>query len=155
MPWVEGGKRILEDHLHAPPQRTELLVVEVRDVLAVEEHLAAGRLVEAQDRAADRRLAAARLADQAERLAAADLERDAVDGLDVADVAVEDDPALDREVELQVLELDQGAVLAHDDDDRPRSSCHSSSGTGLKHATACPGSISTSGGTSSRDWSTS
>ena len=65
----------------------------MRDVLAVEEDLA-GRLVEAQDGAAHGRLAATRFADQAERLAAANLERDAVDGLDVADVAVEDDPLL-------------------------------------------------------------
>ena len=42
-----------------------------RDVLAVEDDPARGRLVEAEDRAPDRRLAAARLADQPERLAAA------------------------------------------------------------------------------------
>src|SRR5215218_7076315 len=97
----------------------------MRDVLAVEDHLALGRLVEAQNRAADRRLAAARLADQAERLAAADLERDAVDGLDVAHVTVEDDPALDREVELEALELDQRAVSTHEATTASRSSCHS------------------------------
>jgi hypothetical protein len=51
--------------------------------------------------------------DSAERLAAADLEADVVDRLDVADVAVEDDPALDRKPDLQVLDLDKIAVHAH------------------------------------------
>ena len=45
--------------------------------------------------------------DEPERLAAPDLERDAVDRLDVADVAVEHDAALDREPDLQVLDLDE------------------------------------------------
>ena len=62
----------------------------------------------------DGRLPAAGLADQAERLAAVDLERHAVDGADVPDVAVEDDAALDREPDLEVLELDQ----------RPRRAAH-------------------------------
>ena len=103
---------------------------------------AAGRLVEAQDRPADRRLAAARLADEAERLAALDRQRDAVDRLHVADVAVHDDPAPDREPDLN---LDEGcrrhlgraagrrcgrlnAALATERAAR----CHSSAGTGLK-----------------------
>ena len=57
---------------------------------------------EPEDRAPERRLAATRLADEAERLAALDRQRDVVDGLDVADVAVEHDAALDREVDLEV-----------------------------------------------------
>ena len=107
-------------------------------------------------RAADRRLAAAGLADKAERLAAADLEADVVDRLDVADVAVEDDPALDREPDLEVLDLDKiaRATLTLMAAALPRL-CHSSTGTGLKQATMWPGSISRSCGTSSRDCSTS
>ena len=68
-----------------------------------------GRLVEPEHRPADGRLAAAGLADEAERLAALDRERHAVHGLDVTDVAVEDDPALDREPDLEVVELDERA----------------------------------------------
>ena len=49
----------------------------------------AGRRVEPDDRPAGRALAAARLADQAERLAAAQRERDAVDRPHVADVALD------------------------------------------------------------------
>src|SRR5207253_7921639 len=64
-------------------------------------------LVEAKDRAADRRLAAARLADEPEGLAPADGEADVVDRPDVADVTVEDDAAFDREIELEPVELDE------------------------------------------------
>ena len=106
---VERRERILEDHLHPAAERPQLALAEVRDVLAVEHDRAGGRLVEAQDRAADRRLPAARLADEAERLAAPDRERDVVDRLHVADVAVEHDAALDREPDREVLELDERA----------------------------------------------
>ena len=98
---------ILEDHLHPPAQRPQLALAEVRDVRAVEDDLAAGGLVQAQERAADGRLAASGLADEPERLAALDLERDAVDGLHVADVAVHDDPASDREPDAEVVDLDE------------------------------------------------
>ena len=73
---------------------------ERREVAAVEDDLARGRLDQPEQRPPERRLAAARLADQAERLAAADLEVDAVDGLHVADRAPQE-PLLDREVLLE------------------------------------------------------
>ena len=62
---------------------------QLRDVLAVEDDAPAGRLDEAQQDAADRGLAAAGLADQAERLAAPDREADVVDRPDLADLAVQ------------------------------------------------------------------
>src|SRR5205085_10171197 len=88
VPRVERRERILEDHLHPPTQRAQRVLTEIRDVLAVEDDLAAGRLVETQDRAAHGRLSAAGLADEAERLAALERQRDAVDRAHVADVAV-------------------------------------------------------------------
>ncbi len=77
----------------------------------------------------------------------ADLERDVVDGLDVAHVAIEHDPAPDREVDLELLDLDQ-VVLAAQPAASLRLFCHSSAGTGLKQAMKWPGSISASWGTS-------
>ena len=109
MPRVERRERVLEDHLHPPAQRPQLAVAHVRDVLAVEHDAPVRRPVEAQDRPADRRLPAAGLADEAERLAAADRQRHVVDGAHVADVPIEDEAALDREVELQPVELDERA----------------------------------------------
>ena len=135
VPRVERGERVLEDHLHAPAQRPQLRLAERRDVLPVELDAPGGRLVQADDRPPDRRLPAARLADEPERLAALDRQRDAVDGLDVADVPVEHDPALDREVDLEIVDLDER--LAHATR-RLSGARHSSSGTGLKHATVVP-----------------
>src|SRR4029453_14052142 len=90
-----------------------------------EDDAAVGRLVEAQDRAADRRLSASGLAHEAERLPACDLERDAGDGLDVADVAVEDEAALDREPHPEVVDLDERRAVV----DEVFLFCHSSSHT--------------------------
>ena len=54
------------------------------EVDAVEDDLARRRLEQPQERPPERRLAAAGLADEADRLAAADVEVDAVDRLEVA-----------------------------------------------------------------------
>ena len=129
---VQRGVRILEDHLHPLAQRPQLAFAEVRDVRAVEDDLAAGRLVQAQEGAADRRLAAPGLADEPERLAALDPERDAVDGLHVADVAVHHDSAPDREPDAEVVDLDERIAHAAPPS---RVRCHSSAGTGLKQRT--------------------
>src|SRR5262249_28099130 len=75
-----------------------------------ETDLAAGRRDDAQNRVAERRLAAAALADQAERLAGGDLERHAVDRLDRAAPAAKE-AAADREVHAQVA---HGEERRHD-----------------------------------------
>ena len=67
--------------------------------------LPVGRLDQPQDRAADRGLAAAGLADQRERLAGADRQRHAVDRVDIAGGAAQQ-ALLDREVLLEVLDLE-------------------------------------------------
>jgi hypothetical protein len=77
---VERRVGVLEDHLHPLAQRPHRRVGQARDVLAVEADRAAGRLQQPQHGAAERRLAAARLADQAERLAGRDRQRHVLDG---------------------------------------------------------------------------
>src|SRR5262249_57081487 len=57
-------------------------------------------------------LAAAALADQPERLAALDGERYAVDGVDPADPALQDDPSGDREPGLEVLDFEESFPLS-------------------------------------------
>ena len=110
---VQRRERILEHHLHPPPQRTQLALAELRDVLPVEQDASGGRLVQPQDRPPDGRLAAAGFADEPKRLAALDLERHVVDRTDVADMPVEDDAALDRKPDAEVFQLDEVAVRAH------------------------------------------
>jgi hypothetical protein len=154
---VERRERVLEDHLHPPAQDAELALAEPRDVGPVEHDAPARRVVEPQDRAADRRLAAAGLSDEPQRLAAANLEADVVDGLDVTDVAVEHDARFDREVDLEILQLNERpAVRSSAHAVKASLVCsHSSAGTGLKQATWWPDSTGRRGGTSRRDCSTS
>src|SRR6185369_12620984 len=98
--------RVLEDDLHPAAVRPERRATEAADVLAVEADRARGRVDEPEEHPPDGRLAATRLADEAERLAPPDREAHAVDGLDLVDRALED-PAPDREVLDEVPHLDE------------------------------------------------
>ena len=106
---VERRVRVLEDDLHPPPVGLQRGALERGDVRAVEDDRAGRRVDEPQQQPADGRLAAARLADEAERLAAPDLEAHAVDGLDLADRPLQD-AARDREVLDQVRTSTSGAL---------------------------------------------
>src|SRR3954468_6239072 len=55
--WIERGERVLEDDLHALPQRPHLLAILAIDALAVEEDLAALIGNQADQRLSERRLA--------------------------------------------------------------------------------------------------
>ena len=68
----KAGVRILEDHLHMRAQRAQLLLGELCKVLPLEHDRTAGHIMQAQDRAADRGLAAAGFAHKAHRRAAFD-----------------------------------------------------------------------------------
>src|SRR5262249_52863417 len=87
--------RVLEDHLDVAPER---LARRLADVLAFEEDAALGDRVQPGDAAGQRRLAAAALTDDAQRLPAAYLKVDAVDRVYAADLPLEEDPLLDGEV---------------------------------------------------------
>jgi hypothetical protein len=69
---VERRERILEDHLHLAPQRLHLLPPRPSDVLPAKAERAVGRVDQAHDRPRHRRLAAAGLPHQPERLALVD-----------------------------------------------------------------------------------
>ena len=109
---VEGGVGILKDHLHAGAEPAQLVVVERRQVLAVEEDAAGGRRVELEDGAAGGRFAAAAFADEAEGLAAGNVERDAVDRFDEAGLAAEK-AAGDGKVFLEVDDANERAMVRH------------------------------------------
>ena len=112
-PRIEAGVRILEDQLHLAPERAELAGAVPVDRLALEDDLAGRRLQQADDRPPERRLPAAGLADEAERLARLHREAHAVDRMDLRDLFLED--ALpDREVLLDVADLDERLSALHD-----------------------------------------
>ena len=109
-PRVQRRVRVLEDHLQVPALRAQLTLGQADELLAAQLHAAAGRAHEPEQRAAERRLARARLADQAEHLALVEVERDAVDGLHRAAAAAGEARAeapVQREVDLEVADLDQ------------------------------------------------
>ena len=99
---VERRVGVLEDHLHLAPHLAQLLALQLAQVLAIEEHLAAGGAIELQDGAAGGRLAAARFADQAQGLAALDRKVQPVNGAYGAHLTLDDDAFRDREVHLQI-----------------------------------------------------
>ena len=99
---IERRVRILEDDLHLPAVGPQSRLAQARDVLAVKPDAAGGRLDQPQHGAADRRLAAAALADQAERLAALDREADAVDRDRPCPALRAQQALLDREMLLEV-----------------------------------------------------
>ncbi len=103
--WIERGVRVLEDDVHPAPVRSQAAARQVRDVGAVEPDRPVRRLVEPVDAVADRRLPAARLADEAEHLPWSDRERHAVDRVD--DAAAAGHSLADREV------LDQPVDFEH------------------------------------------
>src|SRR5439155_4777199 len=107
--WVERRVWVLEDHLHAPPYQSHLAVPQLRDVAPVEDDPPGRRLVETEDRATDGRLPASRFTHQPDGFASFDRQRDVVDCPNVAHVPVEHKPALDRKVDLEVLDLDERA----------------------------------------------
>ena len=78
--WVERAVGILEDHLHAAAQGTQLRLRRVRDVDAVEPDLAGVGFDQANDHPGERRLPATALADDAERLARPQAQRRVLDG---------------------------------------------------------------------------
>src|SRR5215510_2794337 len=84
---IERAVRVLEDDLDTPAQTTQRFPPEVCEADTVEQDFALRRAFELQDAAAGRGLAATRLADQAERLAATNIEADAVNRLDVGNRA--------------------------------------------------------------------
>ena len=107
---IERGIRVLEDHLDLAPVGEEPAVAERREVgrIAVV-HFAGGGPEELDDGPAERRFAAAALADQAERFAAVQVETDVIDGPHVVDRARQQS-LFQGEVFAKVAHSEEGAV---------------------------------------------
>ena len=110
---VERRVRVLEDHLHLAPQRAQLRARRGAMSLAVEAR--SRRDVGSSRRsqqARGRRLAAARLADEPERLARGDVERHAVDGVHGADLRLRTTPRVIGKCLTRSRDLDERAAHA-------------------------------------------
>lgn len=108
---VQRGVGVLEDDLHIAPAPSHGGAVQGEEVLPLEEDLAGGGLLEAEDAPTEGGLAGAGLAHEAEGLALLDAEGDAVDGPHVAHGALEEPPP-DGEALTEVADFDEEAVGA-------------------------------------------
>ena len=106
-PRVERGVGILEHHLKIAARAPQRAATQVEDALAGELHGPAVGLLGTDHELAERRLAAARLADQAERLAGIDIQRDVRDGFHGVHLAPEDQPGRDRVLAHRPIDLEQ------------------------------------------------
>ena len=106
---VERRVRVLEDHGGLGAVLAQVLLG--ADGLAVVDDLAVGGLVEVQDRTANGGLAAARLADQAERLAALNGKADVVNRLQGRGL---EEARVDGEILLEVTDVDQRGLGGDD-----------------------------------------
>src|SRR5690606_24526442 len=79
-PWVHRARRVLEHHLDTSAQLFSLRPLRAVDVLSIDPHRPGCRLVQQHQGAGERRLAAARLSDDTERLSLLHVEADAADG---------------------------------------------------------------------------
>ena len=105
---VQRPERVLIDHLHAPPDGPHAGTVVLGNVLALEHDLARGDVEHLEDGEAGRALAAAGLSHQPQRLATAHGEGDTVDGLHAADLLAHHGAGHDREMNLEVADLEHG-----------------------------------------------
>src|SRR5438270_6250266 len=94
---MQGGLRILEDHLHLPANRGELAAAGAGDVLPTKPNRAVSCVDQTDQRSDQSRLSTAGLADDPEGLPLPKLERDVVDGVHLGHGAIDYDPTLHRE----------------------------------------------------------
>ncbi len=120
---VERLVGILEDELDAQAVGLGGRALELDRVLALERHPAPGRLGQPYDDPAGRRLAGAGFTDEREDLPLADVEVDAIDGVDEAHgpaTDLIDDAAADGEPDLHLAELDEGMTVHGSQRERAR-----------------------------------
>jgi len=102
---IERRIWVLENHLEVTPHAAHVATIEFGQVGATEVDFARGRLIELENGATGRTLAAARFTHQTQRFTLAHAERDAINRFDGADLTLKDDPLGEREVHLEVFDL--------------------------------------------------
>ena len=110
-PRIERTKRILEDQLHIAADTPHFWAGEDENGFVLKKHLAAGGGDETKDGPAGGGLTAAAFADEAEGLAGADPEADAIDGLDVG-MDLTEQAFADGEVRFKII-YNQQIIILH------------------------------------------
>ena len=96
-PWVERCNGVLKDDLHVTPECSELSIVQRGDLPVLKEDSALCRFDQPKGQPPESRLAAAALTDKPHDLRSVDLERDVVDGDNVARRSSEPAASLGRD----------------------------------------------------------
>jgi hypothetical protein len=143
---VQRRDRILEDELQPGADLAQLLAAERGEVDPLEEHVPAGRRRQLHDGAAGGGLAAARLADESQRLALAHVKADARHGVDGATLGLElDDEVFDAQ-EHVIAEV-RGAGAGHQASLPASTSTSSSASSTCSAAIASPVTAASAAGT--------
>ena len=107
---VQGGERVLKDHLHLPPKGPKPALRNRRDIhertIVRKENLAGRRRNGSQDTAGRRGFSAAALSDKGQRLSPIDKKCHVVHGLHVTDRLLQKASA-DREILLEPLDVEE------------------------------------------------
>ncbi len=109
---IERRVGVLEHHLEIAARRAQGSAAQPEHLASVQRHPARIRFLDPDDQLAQGCLPASRLADQAQRLARADRQRHARDGLYRVDLALEDRALGDGVLAHDIVDLEQGAVAA-------------------------------------------
>src|SRR6185369_3850030 len=103
---IERPARILKDELQLAPKASQFRAVQFGNLRAIERQLSSARLHQAHKNSSERGLSASGFPDQAECLAAADIQIDAVNRPGICSVPPPQ-PATDREVFLDTTGVQQ------------------------------------------------
>ncbi len=109
---IQRGVGILEHHLHALAGGDQILVLQLREVLAIEFHFARRRPVKLGHGSRGGGFAATGFTYEPEGLALLELEVDAIDSVDGALLSAHE-AAPEGEVHLEFIDFQQGIVLGH------------------------------------------
>ena len=104
---IQRREWVLENHLHVAPIGNQVVRAELGYVLALVIHDAFGRLIDLQNGAASGGFTTAALSHQSEGLTALDVERDVIDGVNVADRPLDEQAATHGEVHFQVPDFEE------------------------------------------------
>ena len=113
-PGIHSRIRVLEHQLDAAGVTPPLPPRHLRQVFALDQDRSAGRFLQPHDQPPDRRLPAARLADEAERRSFRHAEADVRDGGDRPDFPLQHCPGRNAEALFEVLHLEQRAGRRRD-----------------------------------------
>jgi hypothetical protein len=110
---IERGVRILEDHLKVAPHATQLLPLNLGEILPIEKHMTGRWAIELKHGSSQGALPTSRFTDKTERFSTSNGQAHVIDCFDPANASLNNETSRNREIDFQILQLDQNAIAAH------------------------------------------